>query len=62
MRTATNDGRGDRGNLRKMLCPVSRPDFKSLLASLRRMAQAKFRCFGLLPVEVQHNLGTQFGT
>jgi hypothetical protein len=35
MRTAGNDGRDDRGNLRKMLCPVSGFDFKSLSAQRR---------------------------
>jgi len=35
MRTAANDGRDDRGNLRKMLCPVSGSDFKSLSAQRR---------------------------
>jgi hypothetical protein len=35
MITAGNDGRDDRGNLRKMLCPVSGSDFKSLSAQCR---------------------------
>src|SRR5262249_4815658 len=27
----------------------------------QHMAYARFRCFGLMPIEVQHNLGTLFG-